>query len=121
MAEFTKRLLPVRPTTRLGLPRVQGTFNLFEDVLCVLIPATYCFEFTFVGRLFANELLLLFLLPLLVLKRGSILKQKFPSIFLMLCAAWLVTQVITDLVRNIDSQDYLRGWAKIAFTFSNFS
>src|SRR5258708_39170016 len=105
MAEFTKRSLPVRPTVRLGLPRVQDKFNLFEDVLCVVVPASYCFEFALVGRLFANELLLLILLPLLVLKRGSILKQKFPSIFLMLCAAWLLAQVITDLVRDVDSQD----------------
>src|SRR5258708_31926480 len=39
----------------------------------------------------------------------------------MLCEVWLLAQVITDLVRDVDSQDYLRGWAKIAFTLSNFS
>src|SRR5262249_5341628 len=68
-----------------------------------------------------NELLLLLLLPFLVFKRGGLLKQQLPRTVLILGVAWLFAQVLTDLVRNIELQDSLRGWAKIVFTLTNFS
>ncbi len=115
------RPLPMELSARRGLPRIRKTSGRFEDLLCVLIPASYCLEMELIGRLFVNEIFLLLLLPFLVFKRGGVLKEKLPRTVLTLGVAWLSAQILTDLVRNIELQDSLRGWAKIAFTLTNFS
>ncbi len=77
-------------------------------------------EFELVGRIFASELILTALLPFLVWRRGSWLRRPLPRTFLVLAGLWLAGQITTDLVRESDFADYSRGWAKIAFTISNF-
>ncbi len=40
---------------------------------------------------------------------------------LILLSVWLAGQIVTDLIRHIPFEDYIRGWAKIGITIINFS
>lgn len=91
------------------------------DALVFAIPCLLSLELQLVGRLFAAELLLLALAPILLLYKGRLLVAPMPRTLLMLGLLWLFSQVATDLVRNTPFGDYSRGWAKIAFTLINFA
>lgn len=85
-----------------------------------LAPTLIAVEFTLVGRIFATEVVLIGLLPLLLTIRGRRLRDPLPRTFLVLAAAWLAAQILTDVIRESDFADYSRGWAKIAFMALNF-
>jgi hypothetical protein len=117
----TRRRPPFRSNKRLALLGMKKGSGLFEDALCFVVPSLSCIEVNLIGRMFITELALLCLLPFLILRRGALLKDKLPRMVLLLGAAWFASQVITDLIRNVQMDDLLRGWAKIAFTIINFS
>ncbi len=91
------------------------------DLLMVLIPASECIQFHVVGTLFAPDILLLALLPFVVASKAQLLRLRLPRTFLLWGAAWLFVQMATDLIRSTPLDDYLRGWAMIAFTLTNFT
>ena len=91
------------------------------DVLVLLVPATQFIEIHAVGRLFMPDLLLAFILPMLYVAHGKCLRARLPIIFFILALLWLFGQVATDIFRATGFHDYIRGWAKIAFTLVNFA
>lgn len=91
------------------------------DVLVLLVPATQFIEIHAVGRLFMPDLLLAFILPMLFVAHGKHLRACLPKIFFLLAFLWLFGQVATDIFRATGFRDYIRGWAKIAFTLVNFA
>ncbi len=91
------------------------------DVLVLLVPATQFIEIHAVGRLFMPDLLLAFILPMLFVAHGKHLRERLPKIFFLLAFLWLFGQVATDIFRATGFRDYIRGWAKIAFTLVNFA
>ena len=91
------------------------------DWLIVLIPASQFIEFHVMGRLFAPDILLLAMLPLVLSSRRAALAEHLPRTFLLLGLGWLSAQVATDLMRETPFEDYARGWAMIALMLSNFS
>jgi hypothetical protein len=95
--------------------------SLGGDVLAFVVPVILFLEVEFIGRLFVSELLLLACLPVLLAVRGNALSAKFPRTLLALGGAWLLAQVASDMVNATLFEDYARGWAKIAFTLSNFT
>jgi hypothetical protein len=90
------------------------------DVMALLIPATQFFELKMVGRLFMPDMLLMLILPKLLLDYGQRLRSRLPMIFIFFAFLWFFGQVATDIVRGTVFSDYVRGWAKIAFTLVNF-
>jgi len=78
-------------------------------------------EVQFIGRLFLSEILLLCMLPSLLLVRGRLLFAPLPKKFILLGLAWLLSQIVTDIVRNTPFEDWSRGWSKIIFLLLNFS
>jgi len=86
-----------------------------------LIPTVIWLEVNAVGRIFAPELLLIGLFPFLLLTRGALLADPLPRTFLMLAFAWLMAQILTDLIRDTPFRDFSRGWSKIIFTSINFA
>tara|TARA_R110002110_G_scaffold415612_6_gene652162 strand:+ start:196035 stop:197591 length:1557 start_codon:yes stop_codon:yes gene_type:complete len=86
-----------------------------------LIPTVIWLEVNAVGRIFAPELLLMGLFPFLLLTRGTLLTDRLPRTFLMLAFAWLMAQILTDLIRDTPFRDFSRGWSKIVFTSINFA
>ena len=99
--------------------RPRGGFLI--DVLVFVIPCLLFLEVTVVGRLFASELMLLALLPFVLIARGRVLWAPLPRTILVLGVAWLLSQVVTDIIRDTPFHDYVRGWAKIGFTLVNFA
>ena len=89
-------------------------------LVAFLTPTLLWVELDIVGRIFAPEIVLIGLLPFLLLARGRMLAGPLPRTFLALLALWLAGQVATDLVRETEFRDYIRGWARIVFTALNF-
>jgi hypothetical protein len=86
------------------------------DVLTFLVPAESFLQIALVGKLVVSELLALLLLPWLFRARERV---RAPSWIFLLWAAWLASQVITDLVVHSTFADWARGWAGIVFTLVN--
>lgn len=87
-------------------------------LMAFALPALAFLEVTIVGRLLVTEILLLVSLPWLWRKQGP---PRVPGWFLLLWCGWLASQVVTDLVVGSAFRDYIRGWAGIAFTLTNFA
>ena len=95
--------------------------RLFSEIgmtgwIVLAIPALRPIEVVVVGRTFLREIICAALLPFLLLSKGRALLKPFPAVFLCLAVFWAIDQFSTDLFRDTPSSDYLRGWAKIAFT-----
>jgi len=85
------------------------------DLLTVFIGVSASFYVHLVGTLYISEIALLALWPILLFFRGRrLLKPPFPLCFGLL-ALWLVSQVVTDIYRSTQPQDWMRGDAAIIF------
>jgi O-antigen ligase len=56
-----------------------------------------------------------------VIEKGRELRRRDPQRLLGFGLLWLLSQVVTDVVRDSAPEDFLRGWAKIGFTLVNFA
>jgi len=92
----------------------------FYDLMAFLIPLTQFIEFNFIGHLYAPVIELAILFPVLFVSRGRLLNKRLPGMFLILGTLWLLSQIITDLIRQSSFHDYSRGWALIVFTLIDF-
>lgn len=90
------------------------------DIFCLIAPALIFWEVVIIGRVFLAELAFAFVLPVLLLKRVHVLRHGSVRIFSVLCAFWLASQVVTDIVMNTAFEDWTRGWAKIIVFYANF-
>jgi hypothetical protein len=99
---------------------VAETSGRFLDGVAFLIPVLLAVEFAGAGRLYLSEVVLVLLLPALLLRHQNSSVAPIPAAFVVLCLIWLSGQVLTDIYRATPLHDVERGWAKIAFTLSNF-
>ena len=65
--------------------------------------------------------LLLAALPIAVIRHPERLRRQPIPTILTLGIAWLLAQIVTDVVRNSAPEDFLRGWSKIFFVLVNFT
>jgi len=108
------------PTRWVVRGQAAGKQSLLGDIFVFLIPCSLFLEVNIGGRLFAPEILLLVILPFLVFSKGRKLLESIPRTLILLSFFWLIGQIITDLIRDIQFEDYSRGWAKIIFFSTNF-
>jgi hypothetical protein len=99
---------------------VTETSGRFLDGVAFLIPVLLAVEFAGAGRLYLSEVALAVLLPALLLRHQNSSLAAIPAAFVVLCLIWLSGQALTDIYRATPLHDVERGWAKIAFTLSNF-
>lgn len=90
------------------------------DVAAFIAPLLQFVSIDLVGQLYLTDLFLTALLPILLFRYGRRLSRRLPRKAIILLILWLLAQVVTDLIRGSAPNDYLRGWAMIAFTLSNF-
>lgn len=90
------------------------------DGLALLIPFTRFLEFHIIGNLYAPDLELLLLFPFLILRDGRLLSRGLPKVLLVLGFLWLLSQMVTDLLRHTSFADYSRGWANITIALIGF-
>lgn len=78
-------------------------------------PLSQLVMFELVGQLYLMDLLALPLLLLLLRMPDSIARLGRIRPLLVLLGLWFLGQILTDLVRGSAPQDFLRGWARVAF------
>lgn len=92
----------------------------FLDGVSLFIPLLLAVDFVGAGRLYLAEVVLLLLLPPLLWRHQESGLAPIPAAFVVLGMVWLAGQIATDIFRATPLHDIERGWAKIAFTLSNF-
>jgi hypothetical protein len=107
----------VDPSRKLGLPRARPNRM---DWLLVALPFVGVVNFQLVGTLFADEVLLLLMLPLLLHRGWHELQRPLAKAILVAGGAWLVGLMISDYAAATAPDDYLRGWAKVIFFLGSF-
>jgi hypothetical protein len=113
------------PSNLLTLERNPTAFKasnleIVSHVFIFLIPCLAFQEFELVGRLFLPEIILMAALPIAAFNGLQGLSKPLPKAFLILAAAWLFSQILTDLIRETPFEDWGRGWAKIGVFTANF-
>lgn len=73
-----------------------------------------------VGTLFLSDFLLLLAAGSALFKANSGTPWKQAMPFLTLALVWLLSAIVTDLVRGSPFENYSRGWAKIVFFMISF-
>jgi hypothetical protein len=100
--------------------RQTGAISL-GDVFCFLVPVLQFLRFELFGELCASDVLLLIALPIAIWRHPERLRQKPVPTVLFLGFFWLISQIVTDLLRRSAPEDYLRGWFKIFLLLANFT
>lgn len=95
--------------------------DFLGNAFACFIPMLMFLEVKVVGRLFVSEILLLCMLPFLLMARGRLLFASLPKKLILIGLAWLVSQIVTDVMRGTPFEDWSRGWSKISFLLLNFS
>ena len=88
--------------------------SFYTNLIIFLLPIFICIDIKLIGHLFLTECLFAVLLPILItIKRNNLFSYLRPFLFFALL--WLFAQVLTDLFRHTEFNDWTRGWAKITF------
>mgnify|MGYP003634470726 CR=1 FL=1 len=85
-----------------------------------IIGAISFFNFEFIGEVYPAEIALVLMIPLLWKSKYSLLRDVEVKKILFFGLLWLVSQIITDLIRSTPTNDLLRGWASIIFFLLEF-
>lgn len=79
-----------------------------------LLPFTQLIELKLVGTLFLQDLIAVFLLPILLAITPQARKLLKPlKLFLLLALVWLAGAILTDFLVESAFEDLARGWSKI--------
>lgn len=106
-------------TYRVSRAFSQKSFS-FGDFFTFLVPALYFFRVEVGGVLFGTDLMLFAAFPIVLVRTVGRIKKKEVFCFVLLGLAWLLSQILTDIVRNTLPEDYVRGWSKILLTLTHF-
>src|ERR1700722_5194570 len=102
-------------------PRCLTTNISLGDAFCVLVPLLQFVKFDLIGEMCLSDFLIAIALPLAVWRHSERLRQRPVSAILSLGLLWLISQIITDLLRGSPPEDYFRGWCKIFLLLANFA
>jgi O-antigen ligase/polysaccharide polymerase Wzy-like membrane protein len=91
------------------------------DFLVFTIPFLQFVKLNVTGVLYGSELLLMATFLYFAFNRKLQLSTSICKKFLVLCSAWLVSQIVTDFVEHTAFADYARGWSRIVITLVAFS
>ena len=92
----------------------------FIDATIFIIPLMKFIEIETIGRLFFTDIIFLSLFPIILILQFKNLQKRIVIQIIMLGLIWLLSQVLTDVIRSTPSNDYYRGWAKIIVTTIHF-
>jgi len=109
----------VSSTPAIAAPRRRLSIGLAELFLFVA-PLMQFVQLHVMGVLSGTDILLLLAFPLVLLRNLRQLRQRQVFMILLLGLGWLISQVITDLIRDTPPVDFLRGWSKIGLTLTHF-
>jgi len=90
------------------------------DALVFLIPCLLFIHVKVVGVLDGSDLLMLGAFLYLAFSGKIRIATPAGKRFLVFGSLWLVSQIVTDIVRKTAFTDYARGWSMIGLTLVNF-
>ena len=91
------------------------------ELFLFIAPLAQFVQIQTIGVLSGTDILLLMAFPLVVLRNLRLLRQRHVFMILLLGLGWLISQVITDLIRDTPPSDFLRVWSKIGLTLTHFT
>jgi len=121
MKEVTLTELGATPSVGEWSASKSSHSDFWGNVFACFVPMLMFVDLNLVGRLFLSEILLLCMLPLLLVMRGKALLAPLPRKLILFGLAWLLSQIVTDVIMDTPFEDWSRGWAKIIFLLLNFS
>lgn len=86
------------------------------ELLALTIPALSCVQLSVIGRLYASEVMLILLLPLLLRQNPNPFAKPWVRKTMVMGLLWLAALVATDTVRATRFDDFARGWSRIVVT-----
>jgi len=86
------------------------------DVLVFLIPCLQLIRIKVVGVLNGSDLMMVAVFLYLAFRSRLRIATPVGKWSLVLCALWLASQCMTDLVRHSAFADYARGWSNVGLT-----
>ena len=92
-----------------------------EDILVFVIPFFQFYEFTLIGVLSGTDLLLLVTFLVYFFRKRIIIPAGNARKFYLFAGMWLVSQIITDLMRHSAFSELSRGWSAISLLMINFA
>lgn len=99
-----------------GRQRPRAFERAMPTAMAFGIPASSGFSLEIVGTLYASDLLAVIALGLLLAAGRNAVPVLELRIWLAGLACWLLSQVVTDIVRGTPAADFLRGWANLTLT-----
>jgi hypothetical protein len=109
-----------RPTEHGPVVLPTGLFSL-GDLFCIIVPVLQFVEFQMAGLLLLSDIALVMALPIALIRHPERLRQRPIPAVLTVGIFWLISQIVTDLLRQSAPEDYVRGWVKICFVLVNFT
>jgi hypothetical protein len=110
-----------RNSTPANLSPRKNDGGVYIDVLIFLIPALQFVRIKFIGVLSGSDILLLVSFIGLFLGGKIRIKERIGRNFLIVCSLWLLSQIVTDVIRHTAFKDYARTWSAIGLTLMVFS
>ena len=92
----------------------------FTDLGIFLLGVAGAYSFNLVGALPGNEILMLPLLPLALLAKGSRAFRREYLLFYILTGGWLLGTIVGDLYLGMPSVNRLKGVARVVFFAFDF-
>jgi hypothetical protein len=89
-------------------------------MIFAFLVSFFSFAHIDVGSQFYISELLLALYLFFSISKFRLLSESLPRKILLLGFFWLISQVLTDMIRDTPSENYLRGWAAIIFFLIDF-
>jgi hypothetical protein len=96
---------------------------MFILILCFILPILGSIRATLIGEFSLCEAILVLIFIYNIPKISALWRIPVARRLIVLGFLWFISQVFSDLYRGTPSEDYLRGWSKIAcllFFFSSF-
>ena len=93
--------------------------NVFKIGL-FLLGISSMFYINVIGQLYISEIIFAFIFPILLARSRNSLKNVWANRILVFGYLWLLSQIITDLIRGSSLVDLARGWASIIFFLLSF-
>ena len=90
------------------------------DILVFFIPCLQFIHIHVIGLLEGSDLLMLAAFLSLAFRGKIRIATPAGRKFLVLCSLWLISQIVTDIVRHSAFADYTRGWSMIGLTLIGF-
>jgi len=92
----------------------------FVELLVFIIPCLQFIQIKAIGVLDGSDLILLAIFIYMVFRWRIHIATRSAKWFVVLCALWLISQCVTDVVKHSAFIDYARGWSNIGITLIVF-